>query len=250
MSFAKTSPEIARLQPEMQIGGFSAYDGTIEFYSRVKALLRPEMTAVDLGAGRAAWFEEDESPFRREMRLLRGHAAQVIGCDIDPVVMHNRAVDSARLLEPGRRWPFDDASVDLIVCDYVLEHIVDPRAFAAEVHRVLKPGGWFCARTPTRYNYVSMAARLVSNVRHASVLRAAQPGRKAEDVFPTAYRMNTQADLRRAFDPARFEHHSYVYANEPQYHFGRAWVYRLFQFAHWLLPKALTGNLYVFLRKR
>ena len=250
MSFAKTSPQIARLHPEMQLGGFSAYDGTIEFYSRVKALARPDMVAVDLGAGRGAWFEDDQSAFRRDMRRLKGHVAQVVGCDVDAAVLNNRSVDSARLLTPGQPWPFDDASVDLIVSDYVLEHIADPAAFAAEVRRVLKPGGWLCARTPTKYHYVSIAARAISNLRHARVLQAAQPGRKAEDVFPTVYRLNTHADLERAFGSQWFEHCSYTYTSEPQYHFGRAWVYRLFAFAHWLLPRSMTGNLYVFLRKR
>lgn len=250
MSFAKSNPAINRLHPEMGLGGFLALDGTIEFYSRVKALARPTDFAIDLGAGRGAWFDEDDSEFRREMRKLKGHVAQVVGCDIDPAVLHNRAVDSARLLTLGRPWPFDDASVDLIVSDYVLEHVEDPRAFAEEVYRVLRPGGWLCARTPTKYNYVSVGARLVSNVRHAKVLAAAQPGRKAEDVFPTAYRLNTRRDLNRAFSPARFENLSYTYCSEPQYHFGRAWVYRLFQLAHWVLPPAMTGNLFIFMRKR
>jgi SAM-dependent methyltransferase len=250
MSFAKSSPAIARLHPEMNLGGFLAHDGTVEFYSRVKALARPDAIVVDLCAGRAAWFEDDESTFRRDMRLLKGHVAEVIGCDIDTVVLQNRAVDSARLLEAGKPWPFTDQSVDLIVCDYVLEHVQDPQAFAREVFRILRPGGWFCGRTPTRYNYVAVGARLISNMKHASVLRAAQPGRKAEDVFPTVYALNTRADVDRSFAPDRFENFSYTYCNEPQYHFGRAWAYRAFQFLHWLLPASLTGNLYVFLRRR
>jgi len=249
MSFAKSSPEINRLHPEMRLGGFLAHDGTVEFYSRVKALARPTDFAVDLGAGRGAWFEEDESDFRRDMRKLKGQVAKLVGCDIDPAVLGNRAVDSARLLVPGQPWPFDDASVDFIVSDYVLEHIQDPQAFAAEVHRVLKPGGWLCARTPTKYHYVSIGARLISNMRHAKILESAQPGRKAEDVFPTAYLLNTQGDLDRAFAPSRFENLSYTYCSEPQYHFGRAWIYRLFQFVHWLLPAAMTGNLFIFVRK-
>jgi len=250
MSFAKSSAAVDRLHPEMGLGGFLALDGTIEFYSRVKALARPTDLAIDMGAGRGAWFEEDESEFRRQMRSLKGHVAEVVGCDIDPAVLENRAVDSARVLIPGQAWPFADASVDILVSDYVLEHVEDPRAFAAEVHRVLKPGGWLCARTPTKYNYVSIGARLVSNARHTNVLKAAQPGRKAEDVFPTAYRLNTRGDLKAAFPPEQFEDLSYLYSSEPQYHFGRTWVYRIFQFLHWLLPREITGNFFIFLRKR
>lgn len=250
MSFARTNPAIARLHPELAVGGFLPLDGTIEFYGRVKSLVQADFVVMDLGAGRGAWFEDDVSAFRRDLRLLKGHAAEVIGCDIDPAVLTNRALDSARLLKPGHAWPFDDGSIDLIVCDYVLEHIADPASFAAEVDRILKPGGWMCARTPTKYSYVSIGARLVANARHAQVLQTAQPGRKAEDVFPTVYGMNTPSDVKRVFAPDRFEDFSYTYCSEPQYHFGRPWVYRIFQFAHWMLPAAMTGNLFVFLRKR
>jgi len=250
MSFAKASEAIARLHPEMRLGGYTRYDGTIEFYARVKLLVGPESRVIDLGAGRGAWFEDDESPFRRNTRLLKGHVAHVLGLDVDPAVLQNQALDSASLIQAGQPWPVADASIDLVVSDYVLEHVENVDAFRAEIARVLRPGGWFCARTPTRYNYVCIAARLVRNSRHSGVLSHAQPGRRAEDVFPTAYRLNSIADIQRAFPPAQFEDFSYLYSGEPQYHFGRAWAYRGFKLLHRLLPASLTGNLYVFLRKR
>ena len=89
------------------------------------------------------------------MRLLRGHVTEVIGCDIDEAVLKNNALDRGVVVRPGEPWPRAAGSVDLIVADYVLEHIKDPQSFATEVERVLKVGGWFCARTPTKYNYVS-----------------------------------------------------------------------------------------------
>jgi hypothetical protein len=40
-------------------GGFSRVDGSIEFYTRVNALLGPDMTVVDFGAGRGAGVLDD-----------------------------------------------------------------------------------------------------------------------------------------------------------------------------------------------
>lgn len=250
MSFVNVPPAIARLQPELAVGGYSALDGTIEFYTRVGLLVTPQSRVLDLGAGRGAWFEDDRSDARRSVRLLRGRVAEVVGCDVDPAIKDNQAVDTAHVVVPGAPLPLESGSVDLVVSDYVFEHIDDPQGLGLELDRVLKPGGWICARTPTKYNYVSVAARLVSNIRHARVLSWAQPGRKAEDVFPTVYRLNSQRDINQAFPPERFENHSYVYTFEPQYHFGRAWVYRTLGLMHRLLPVSLHGNLYVFLRKR
>ena len=249
MSFVRSTPKITALHPEMALGGFTAYDGTVEFYSRVKALTKPDMRVVDFGAGRGAWYEDEDSQFRRDMRLLKGAVREVIGIDVDPAVLENQAIDVGHVLEAGCQLPLEDASVDLIVSDYVFEHIENPIWLAAEFDRIVKPGGWICARTPTKYNYVSVAARLVTNIKHASVLRIAQPGRKAEDVFPTAYRLNSKMDVAKAFPPERFTDRTYIYCFEPQYHFGSVFVYRFFQFVHWLLPARLHGNLYIFLQK-
>ena len=41
-----------RLYPEYGAGGFSRCDLWVPFFTRVNALLRPDMTVVDYGAGR------------------------------------------------------------------------------------------------------------------------------------------------------------------------------------------------------
>jgi SAM-dependent methyltransferase len=250
MSFMATEEAILALQPESGAGGYTAYDGTVAFYSRVRALLRPDMRVLDFGAGRGAWYEDDTATFRRNLRLIRGSVQEVVGCDTDPAVLTNRSLDKGYVIDRQGALPFLDDSVDLIVCDYVVEHIDDPEWLAAEFRRVLKPGGWVCARTPTKFNYVSLAARVIANARHQAILKKVQPTRKSEDIFPTAYKLNTKADCGRYFRSDWFVDHSYIYSFEPQYHFGRAWVYRFFRAVHGLVPASLKGNLYLFLQKR
>ncbi len=250
MSFANGNELLSRVLPEIRVGGYSAHDGTIEFYGRIRALAGPAMRILDYGAGRGAWYEDDPSAYRRAQRLLRGTVAEVVGCDIDEAVLGNRALDRAFVIGEGAPLTLENASVDIVIADYVLEHITDPAGLAAELVRILKPGGWVCARTPTKYNYVSIAARLVRSARHARWLRVVQPGRKSEDVFPTVYRLNTRSSVGRYFPASAFEDHSYVYCFEPQYFFGKPALFRFFQFLHWLLPRSMHGNLYIFLCKR
>ncbi len=44
--------------------------------------------------------------------------------------------------------PFDDGAFDAILCSHVLEHVPDDRTAMAELHRVLKPGGWAIVLVP------------------------------------------------------------------------------------------------------
>lgn len=226
-------------------GEFTPNDGTIEFYGRIKALARPDHVVLDLGAGRAAWFEDDRCGYRREVRALKGYVRELIAADIDEAVLSNRASD--RNLVISDQVPLPDGSVDIVIADYVLEHVDDPERFAAEVRRLLKPSGYFCARTPHKFSYVATAARVTSNRKHAQYLDRIQPGRKSEDVFPTAYKLNTVAAIDRYF--SGFENASYQFVPDPAYFFGHRALYRLLEWVHRLMPKCFSSNIFVFLRK-
>ncbi|ROI13590.1 class I SAM-dependent methyltransferase [Epilithonimonas hominis] len=46
--------------------------------------------------------------------------------------------------------PFEDNSFDVIICNHVLEHIVDDRKAMSELYRVMKSGGWGIVQVPMR----------------------------------------------------------------------------------------------------
>jgi hypothetical protein len=50
---------LAAVYPEYNAGGFTKYDGGLQFYGRINALLRPDMVVLDLGAGRGRQFDTD-----------------------------------------------------------------------------------------------------------------------------------------------------------------------------------------------
>ena len=198
--------------PEQAAGGFTRVDGNVSFYSRVQALLidlPPGATVLDFGAGRGQ-AAEDPVAYRRELSDLRGAGRTVVGVDIDLAVTQNPRLDEAQVIGPNGRLPLGDQSVDLIVSDFTFEHVGDPAHTAAELDRVLKPGGWICARTPNRWGYIAVGARLVPNRLHVRALRFLQPDKAAEDTFPTKYRLNTRSALERHFPAPRFEVSAYT----------------------------------------
>ncbi len=52
------------------------------------------------------------------------------------------------LIADGHDLPFQDASIDAVLAVAVMEHVADPQRCAAEVARILKPGGRVYAATP------------------------------------------------------------------------------------------------------
>jgi SAM-dependent methyltransferase len=173
-------------------------DSAHVFMVSAQALAARSRLIAEVGCGRGALVDLDAPG--GAWQDLRGEGRTVVGIDIEAVGADNPIIDEFRLIEGGV-WPFDDASVDLAVSDFVLEHVTDPVPFVSELARVLRPGGVFIARTINRHSLLALAARTVPNRSHARVLEHLQPGREERDVFHTAYRMNTRNDLRELFAP-------------------------------------------------
>jgi SAM-dependent methyltransferase len=240
----------ARHYPEVAYGGFSEADGALRFYSRIRALLRPEDTVLDIGCGRGAKLD-DPVVYRRQVQVLRGLCRRVIGIDVDQAGAENSSIDEFRHLpDPTAPWPIETGSIDLALSDYVMEHVPDPAAFLSEARRVLRPGGILCLRTPNAWGYAGVATRLIPNNFHALLLKRLQPERKSEDVFPTLYRCNSTWTLRRALRAQRFEDVVvYGYDPEPAYLTFSDLSYRLGLLIHRLAPSPLRSTLFAFARR-
>lgn len=241
---------LQRAFPELGAGGFSKVDGTVEFFLRVNALLTADMIVLDLGAGRGEQLLNRDAPFRTDLQNLQGRVAKLVGLDVDEAVRKNTFLDEAHVYAPGAPFPFDDVSFDLIFSDWVLEHVDTPAFFASEVYRVLRPGGWFCARTPNRWGMTGMMTNLLPNRHHTTLLRWLQPKREARDVFATRYQLNTKGRLKRHFKPDLWENYSYYHSPEPAYLQGSSVLLRAGMVYTRLAPSALSTNLHIFLRKK
>lgn len=238
-----------RIFPEMWAGGYPRGDHRMDYLVRVNALLRPDMTVLDFGAGRGKW-QYDPVPFRRWLGDFRGRCARVIGADVDPAIAENPQVEERILIEPDRPLPLADASVDLISAFSVLEHIEDAGFWAREFDRVLRPGGWICGWTPNRDGVIGIGARLLPDALHRFALRLLEPRREEQDSFPPVYRMNAPGTLQGLFPQERWRHCSYRYAGRPFYHMDSAAIARAWQGLFWLTPPAFKPYLMVFLQKR
>ena len=238
-----------RYYPECAFGGYSRVDGTMAFYSRVKAIARPDMVALDVGCGRGAAADRLRERPWEECRVLRNYCQMVVGIDVDEAGRDNPLIDEFRPIQ-GDRWPIDTGSIDLLVSDAVLEHIPEPEKYFRECSRVLKPGGFLCLRTPNRWSYASLAASVIPNRFHARVIGRLQPGRAEKDVFPTYYRANTIRSIRGLLNAHHFDGCVYRHIAEPNYLGFARWSYALGVHLHRWLPSLLWPMLFVFAKRR
>ena len=109
--------------------------------------LSPGMSIIDCGCG----------PGSITVGLAEIVApGQVIGLDIEPRQLEaaqrlatERATPNVRF-EPGSVYelPFPDATFDVAVAHFVLEHVSDPLRALREIRRVLRPGGLAAIKDP------------------------------------------------------------------------------------------------------
>jgi SAM-dependent methyltransferase len=239
----------ARYFPESQFGGYSDIDQLVVFYTRVRSLLEPSFTVLDIGCGRGKHAQE-RTP-RSSLKILNDHCRTVIGIDVNPAARDNPFVDQFHLIGANSGWPLPDASVDLAVSDYVLEHVENPDLFFSECHRVIRPGGYLCMRTTNALSYFGVAARVIPNRLHPAIVQQAYVNpRKEEDVFPTVYRCNTVSAVRGALDRHGFQHCVYGYQSDPA-HFGFSPALYFLGVVHQrLAPRRIRTAIFVFAQRR
>jgi len=242
--------DIARVHPEYAVDHFTRNDGTVRFYNFVQALIGnagdcPKV--LDFGAGRGGFHHTSRSHYRKRLQDLRLSGAEVWAVDVDPVVKSHPCSNHQMELEIGKPLPMGDEFFDVIVSDFVFEHLDDAAGLSQELLRVLKPGGWICARTPNKWSYVAIAARIVPNTLHDRFLSRVQPDRAAEDIFPTVYKLNTVRDVRRHFGGC--EVCWYHDSGDPAYHLDNRFLFRLIGLVNRLLPASLATCVCLFIRK-
>ena len=149
------------------------------------------LRAVDVGC--SAGFIADE---------LALAGAQTSGVDIDePGLAKARARFGERVdfrLARGEDLPFDDDSVDVAVLNHIYEHVVDPEAVVADIHRVLKPGGLLYLGIGHRWQVLEPHHRLpfLSWLPQGAADRYMRLTRKGQHYYE---KYSTPAGLRRMF---------------------------------------------------
>jgi SAM-dependent methyltransferase len=171
----------------------------------VTARLQPDSTLLDAGCGGTAPMLEK----------YLGRAGRLIG--VDSVPFENMTAGLELIQADLAQISLPDGCVDVVMSRSVMEHLADPSSVFAEVHRLLRPGGWFIFLTPNLWDYASLASLVIPDGLHARIVSRTE-GRAEKDVFPTHYRANTKRTIRGLSARTGFELRSLDYLGQyPNY---------------------------------
>jgi SAM-dependent methyltransferase len=175
---------------------------------------------LDIGCG---------AGLHRSLEFINTTSSQVDGVEPGEDIERNRTI-TMRWHAPLEKATIPERAYDLAVAYNVVEHVSNPAAFLASVHRILKPGGRFWALTPNSRHIFSTLSRAaeVAGLKDAIAAR----NRSVND-YPAYYRMNSRRQLQRAITsiPLRITHAECVTASGWYKVYFPRWL-------HW------TGHLY------
>jgi SAM-dependent methyltransferase len=122
---------------------------------RALAIAPPPGKLLDVGCGTGEF-----------LGLARDSGWDVSGTELSP----HGAMVAAKADFPvftGEVWEagYPSEHFDLVTCWHVLEHVTDPPRFAAEFHRILRPGGYCLLATPNLDDRIFRAAYVLARGR-------------------------------------------------------------------------------------
>ncbi len=198
-------------------------------YAAVATALAPRASAgatlLDVGCGRGQLWSHLAGRFGRYC------GADVVRYEGFPADGEFHRVD----LDTGR-VPLPDGFADVVAAVETVEHLENPRAFARELTRLVRPGGWVVVTTPNQLSILSKLTLVLRN--EFTYFRAGS--------YPAHLTALLEIDLRRIAAECGWADVAVAYTNRGRvpgtgWHWPR-WVSRL-------APRAFSDNVLIVGRK-
>lgn len=213
----------------MNLAQFSTTHGVYkmhaDYLTLVDSLLTRDAIVLDAGCGHGGVFAKSDlnSPTK---------CGRVIG--IDYAQQDNYHI-TERCLGSLAKLPFSDTTFDVIVCEWVAEHIAEPGLVFKEFSRVLKSNGHLIMFMPNKRNpLVWLGAVLPTSLKDWLLRKLLN--KEDRDLFPVYLRVNTPSAVRMYASTAGLSEISLATYPDPEYF---AWNSVLLKAVLWLEQKAL-----------
>jgi SAM-dependent methyltransferase len=190
---ASARAEIERRYQSGEWRGFGFRDCVLNELAQMKSAGRSDLVALDIGCGHG--FDGHPDP----QRLIGEQCTRLVGIEPDKDIKIPDFFSETHYctLEESSIAP---NSVDVAFAVMVLEHVTDPDAFVARLHKVLKPGGVFWGFTVDARHWFSLASNFLARTKLKDKYLTSLHGSRGEERYenyPVAYKFNRPDDIAR-----------------------------------------------------
>ena len=169
------------------------------YYEKLRSALSKTSRWLDLGCGHQVFADW----MTGEQQQVIENSGTVVGIDLDWPGLRQHAGIQKKIFGDLTHLPFRSSSFDVVSANMVMEHLPQPSGVLTEVRRILSPRGLFVFHTPNYYHWGTLIAVHLPERLKKLLIRFFEQ-RREEDVFPTYYRINTAAAVRRLAEQCGF----------------------------------------------
>lgn len=194
------------------------------YWSTLNETLSEPMLVLDAGAGEKSM-----------LQLFRERPIVTVGLDLSLDDLKKNSRLTHRVCADAQELPFRQGCFDLIVSQWLLEHLPSPRLLLSETYRVLRNRGHLILVSNSLYCPLMFFNASMPALVREKIKKALLPKEVEEDTFPTYYRANTKALLDHVRREAGYIEESFVYANDLSF-----FIFNKLLFAIFLLWDRMT----------
>ena len=189
--------KLIRIYPEFKTGGYF-------FRKYLKNYINSNSIILDAGCGSGGIISE----FKFMPKLI-------IGVDINKRLLDKNQVVNKKIIANLEHIPLENNSIDIIISEFVLEHLRNPAAVFKEIYRVLKHKGVFIFITPNILNPIIILSKILPHAFHTRLRTTLL--KKEEETHPTYYKINTYRKLSNLGRTTGFHNYKIQRAGNPEY---------------------------------
>lgn len=177
---------------------------TNDYLLLLKKNINPNSSILDAGCGGGGIFSESKLNKKGKPKLLIG---------LDSNINRNPYLDK-KFVADLERLPFNNETFDIIVCEWVIEHLQNPYLVSEEFLRVLKTDGVLIFIPPNILNPLVIFSKLIPNKIKDKILKRLLCVEE-KDLFPLFLRWNSVFKINKITQKVGLKKRIFKYLPEP-----------------------------------
>lgn len=202
---------------------FNSLSSVHDYYDEcLGPLIRKDTKVLDAGCGK-----------KGIMNKYKGMTACTVGMDMQLSALKRNTAMDYKIVSSVYSLPFREETFDVIISQWVVEHLSEPKMAFSEFKRVLKDNGSLILVTNSVYNPLMFFNAVMPEGIRDRIKKRALPPEIEEDTFPTYYKCNSVGKLDKALRDFGFEKRFAGYVGDPSF----------FVFSKFLFPLTMVYEL-------